>query len=70
MPRGALIGVVDLTDVVRHHPSPWAEEGQWHWLLANPIALSQPISYRGRQGLFDLDAETAREIARMWSSGT
>lgn len=62
VPRGALIGMVDLVDVVGDHPSPWADPGRWHWVLANPHPFPHPISYRGRPGLFELDAATAREV--------
>lgn len=62
LPRGALIGVVDLVDVVGDHPSPWAEPGQWHWVLANPRPFPRPISYRGRLGLFELDGATSRKV--------
>jgi hypothetical protein len=58
---GAIIGVVDLVDV--HDPldvlfrapenavpvacSPWAEEGSFHLVLANPRPLAEPIPHRG-----------------------
>jgi len=50
--RGAVIGIVDVVDCVRNHESPWADDGQYHWVLHNPRALPEPIPYRGMQGLF------------------
>jgi hypothetical protein len=65
LPRGLLLGSVDLIDCrpaeeVRPHLS--EEEillgnfgsGRWAWLLANPRRLSRPIPLSGRLGLFDL----------------
>lgn len=50
--RGAVIGIVDVVDCVRNHDSPWADDGQYHWVLHNPRPLPEPIPYRGMQGLF------------------
>lgn len=30
----------------------WGIEGQWHWMLAQPTPLPQPVPTRGHQGLF------------------
>ena len=57
LPRGGIIGTVDLVDVVQDSESEWAEDGQYHWLLANP----QPLDFvpvRGRLGLFNVEAQT------------
>jgi hypothetical protein len=53
---GAVIGVVDLVDVVRDHPSEWAINGCYHWLLASPRRLrGGPVTVRGRLGLFPVE---------------
>jgi hypothetical protein len=57
IPRGALIGVVEVVGCVRNSPSRWARPGQWHWELANPRPLPTPIPLRGRLGLFEVDVE-------------
>ena len=44
LPKGAIIGSVEIVDCVQNHPSPWAEKGVWNWVLANPILF--PESYR------------------------
>jgi hypothetical protein len=64
---GAVIGVVDLVSVdlldaaayeqrAGEHLSdaPWAGEPLFGWRLANPRALREPISVRGRMALFDV----------------
>lgn len=64
-PRGAIIGVVDLTDVhlsgmeCSRAPgcheyelcSPWSEAYRHHLVLANPRPLSEPIPFKGALGL-------------------
>jgi hypothetical protein len=51
--KGCLVGRVDLVDVVREHPSPWAF-GPYVWVLRNPEKFSKPIPWRGQLGLFDV----------------
>lgn len=50
LPRGVILGHVDLVDVVRDSDSPWAEPDCFHWLLENPTPV-EPIAHRGGQGL-------------------
>lgn len=35
-----------------HGCSPWAEPNRYHWTLADPQPLDEPIPMRGRQGLW------------------
>jgi ASCH domain len=56
LPRGAIIGIVDLVDVVRDSRSQWAEPGSYHWLLTNPRPI-EPVPMRGRLGLWTPDVE-------------
>jgi len=72
--RGSIIGVVDLVDV--HDPTdrlfgltgcqgqctPWADEGLFHLVLANPRSLATPIPYRGALGLRRPDEATIARI--------
>src|SRR5882757_8824045 len=55
LPRGAVVGLVDIVDCVRNSPSPWFE-GPYGFVLANPRAIP-PISCRGAQKFFDLPAD-------------
>jgi ASCH domain len=56
-PRGAIVGHVDLVDVVTDAPSKWAAPGKCHWLLANPLRLEEPVSAVGRLGLWSVPPE-------------
>jgi hypothetical protein len=51
-PRGFILGHVTLTDIVRDHPSAWAEPGAHHWVLTDPVLLDEPVPFPGRPGLF------------------
>jgi hypothetical protein len=50
-PRGAIIGVVQLLDVVRDSSSRWAEADHYHWVLADPRPI-EPVPMRGRLRLW------------------
>jgi len=64
LPRGCILGVVDLVDCVRveefgevpAHERPLGDfgPGQWIWRLANPRLLRSTPAWRGRLGLFDV----------------
>ena len=67
MPRGLIIGVVELVDCIPsdpglpyyvpgHGPNVWAD-GKFLWLLRNPRLLKEPIPYRGLLFLFDVPDE-------------
>lgn len=59
LPRGAILGVVDLIDCVAIDDvagQPHAE-GPICWRLANPRAFAKPIPYRGQMGVFDVPDE-------------
>ncbi|HEX5119835.1 MAG TPA: ASCH domain-containing protein [Pseudonocardiaceae bacterium] len=63
-PRGVIVGVVDLWDVVRGHRSPWAQLDAFHWRMRDPVALLDPIPWRGTLKLVELPAAiTARIMA-------
>ncbi len=61
--RGAIVGIVDLVDVVRLDSpgeasraladDPWAN-GPVCWILENSRPLPEPIPYKGQQGLFNV----------------
>lgn len=54
MQTGGIIGKVYLVDIVENYPSPWAEPGMKHWILAN----AEPLPFypcRGELGLFEVD---------------
>lgn len=62
--RGAIVAVVDLTDIVTDSESPWALPDCFHWVLANPRPVDPPVQIGGQLGIwrlvgmpFTLDAE-------------
>jgi len=52
---GAIIGHVDLVDIVTEHSSPFFV-GPFGWVLAKPKRI-KPIPLRGKVGLFDVQLE-------------
>jgi hypothetical protein len=60
MSTGVLLGIVDLIECLpasQANSSPWVE-GPICWVLSNPRVFSDPISYRGAQGLFEVSENT------------
>lgn len=58
LPQGAIIGSVEIVDCVKNHPSSWAIEGDWHWVLANPVMFPEPITgVKGKLSFWDYDGE-------------
>jgi ASCH domain len=51
LPRGAIIGAVELVDCVEDSESPWALAGHYHWLLCKPMLLERPVPRAGELGL-------------------
>lgn len=47
MPLSAIIGEVEIVDCVQNHPSIWAIDGYWHWVLANAVIYENPIPCKG-----------------------
>jgi hypothetical protein len=45
---GYILGFVDLVDIVTNSTSKWAIEGNYHWILANPVLLDNPIECKGK----------------------
>src|SRR5262249_52458255 len=52
---GAIIGHVELVDIVTEHSSPFFV-GPFGWVLGNPKPI-KPIPLRGKVGLFDVQLE-------------
>ena len=51
---GCLIAIVDLVDCVENHPSIWAMDGHYHFVLENP-RLIHPLEKKGQLGLWNID---------------
>jgi hypothetical protein len=53
---GAIVGKVDIVNCVQDSKSPWAIEGMFHWILANPVLFEKPIiNVEGRLGFFNVN---------------
>jgi hypothetical protein len=54
LPTGMILATVQLTDCQFDTKTdhPFAEPQHWHWTLANPEPLPEPIPCRGRLGLW------------------
>lgn len=51
--NSAIIGEVDIIDCVQNHPSIWAEQGVWNWVLANSVCYDEPIlNVKGAQSFW------------------
>lgn len=50
----SIIGYVNLVNIIQNSSSPWAIDGQHHWILKNPTLLENPIRHvKGRLGLWN-----------------
>ena len=58
---GAIIGIVDIVDVVTEHDSEWFE-GPFGFLLANPRELPEPIPCRGQLSFWNVPPEIEEQI--------
>ena len=54
--RGVILGSVDVVGCHKGAEdcceSDWAVDGQWHWQLANPVPLTEPVPANGALGLW------------------
>jgi len=51
-----IIGSVEIIDCINNSESIWAEPGQWHWLLKNPVLFDKPIlNVKGMLGLWNYE---------------
>jgi hypothetical protein len=48
---GAILGTVELVEIVTNSRSSWATRGHYHWVLANPRLFARPKTHSGKQGL-------------------
>lgn len=53
----AIIGMVKVSDCVTGHPSPWAEQGVFNWVVTDAVMFDNPIhGVKGRLGIWDYDS--------------
>jgi hypothetical protein len=52
----AIIGQVDLVDIIQDSNDPFAVPGQNHWIFKNPVLFSKPIEQViGKLGLWEFE---------------
>ena len=49
---GRVLGTVELVDC-QTSALPWAIDGDWHWLLADPKPYTRPVAAKGQLGLWE-----------------
>jgi hypothetical protein len=60
MKAQAIIGSVDLVDIVENSTSEWSMEGQYHWVLENAELFDVPIMFvKGKLKLWDYNIRRA-----------
>ena len=59
--RGAIVGLVDIVDVVREHSSEWFT-GPYGFVLKNPQVLPRPIPCKGSLGFWRVAHNIVREM--------
>lgn len=59
--RSAILGVVDLVEVVEKSRSRWFD-GPFGFVLRNPRPLSRPVSCKGRLGLWEPTPSQLRRV--------
>lgn len=55
LPRGAILGTVEITDCKRERMSPWHFDENWGFYLQNPKEIKKPIPAKGKLGFWDFD---------------
>lgn len=56
--NGAIIGEAEIVDCVNNSTSIWAEEGQWHWVIANPKLYTFDeiiLDVKGKLGIWEYE---------------
>lgn len=61
LPKGEILGIVDLVDIVEDSQSPWAEEGLQHFVLVNPRPLER-VAMKGELGLYSIPGSRVRWV--------
>lgn len=60
LPRGVILGTVEITDCKRERMSPWHFDENWGFYLQNPKELKKPIPAKGKLGFWDFDLSLAK----------
>lgn len=66
-----IVAVTQLSAVTRGHPSPWASQKQFNWVLTGTVRLPTPVRPGPglKKDLWELDEHTLREVRRQYALG-
>lgn len=62
LPRGAIVGVVNLDRCEHGNASAWADPNRYHWVLTEPRCLPEPIPWKGQVKIVNIPDEIAARI--------
>jgi hypothetical protein len=62
MVAGAIIGHVDLVDCVQDSDDPFAVDGNYHWIFANPVEFVEPVPCSGKLSFWTPSAEVLAQL--------
>jgi hypothetical protein len=65
LPRGAIIGTVEVAEIIERSDSPWFG-GAAGLRLENPVALEEPIPAKGALGYFEWEADGVLAAPLAW----
>lgn len=65
---GAVIGLVDLVDVVEDHDSEWFQ-GPYGFVMRNPRPLRKPVYCKGMLGFWKVPPNAVRSVNRQLNCG-
>ena len=56
--NSAIIGEVTIVDCIEDSDSIWAIQGQYHWVLRDPVLYDEPIrNVKGKLGLWEFNPQ-------------
>jgi hypothetical protein len=56
-----IVAVAQLVEVRQDSPSPWAAQGQYHWVL-DVTPLPKPVPHKGAQGLWTVEPDALARV--------
>ena len=62
LPRGVILGTVEIIDCKRERTSPWHFDDNWGFYLQNPKEFREPILAKGKLGFWDFDLSLAEAV--------
>jgi hypothetical protein len=64
LPRGGLVGMIEVVDCTKHYDSKWAFPGYWHWVLGHAREFKSVLACPGHLGMF-YPAISARALGQV-----